>query len=142
MVGIGEERGWGRSVANRCGGNSDYRFFCYPGPDGFDLLLITPPVLGAKRATNTPATQRKLAGFRHSLEPCGESGNDREGQQQVLRVYFAGIHGSVRKLFSARIATLSYRYRKTHNQVIKAELDRLTAELERLPERWEFRAGS
>jgi biopolymer transport protein ExbB/TolQ len=52
------------------------------------------------------------------------------------------MHGSVRKLFAARIATLSYRYRKTHNQDIKAELDRLTAELERLPERWEFRAGS
>jgi hypothetical protein len=81
----------------------------------------------------------RVAGFRHSLEPCGDSGNDREGQQQVLRVYFAGIHGSVRKLLSARIGTLNYRYRKTRDQKVKAELDRLTAELERLPERWEMR---
>lgn len=81
----------------------------------------------------------RVEGFRHSLEPHGDSGNDREGQQQVLRVYFAGIHGSVRKLLSAQIATLSYRYRKTHDQAVKAELDRLTAELERLPERWELR---
>jgi hypothetical protein len=74
----------------------------------------------------------KVVGFRHSLDPCGESRADREGQQQVLRVYFAGIHGNVRKLLSARIGTLDYRYRKTHDHAVKAELDRLIAELERL----------
>jgi hypothetical protein len=83
--------------------------------------------------------QWEVAGFRHSLVPCGDSGNDREGQQQVLRVYFAGIHDSVRKLLSAQIGRLNYRYRKTKDEAVNAELDRLTAELERLPERWELR---
>ena len=49
------------------------------------------------------------AGYRDHLKPCGEAGIDREGQQQVLRVYFAGIHHSVRKLLSAQVARLSYR---------------------------------
>jgi hypothetical protein len=81
----------------------------------------------------------RVAGFRNSLKAHGDSGNDREGQQQVLRVYFAGIHDSVRKLLSAQIGTLNYRYRKTKDEAVKAELDRLTAELDKLPERWEFR---
>jgi len=37
-----------------------------------------------------------------------------------------------------KIGKLAYRYKKTNDAVLKAELDRLTAELERLPERWKF----
>jgi hypothetical protein len=67
-----------------------------------------------------------------------EFGPSREGQQQNLRVYFGGIHDSVRKLLSGQIGKLHYRYRKTNDAAVKAELDRLTAELETLPERWNF----
>jgi len=35
---------------------------------------------------------------------------------------------------------LIYRYKKTHDETVKAELDRLTAELEKLPESWKCRA--
>jgi hypothetical protein len=82
----------------------------------------------------------RVADFRHNLNPCGESGVDREGQQQVLRAYFGGIHENVRTLLSAQIGMLIYRYKKTHDETVKAELDRLTAELEKLPESWKCRA--
>jgi hypothetical protein len=79
----------------------------------------------------------RITGFRNHLtrEKFGSEG---EGQQQVLRVYFAGIHESVRKLLSIQIAKLTHRYRETKDATVKAELDRLTAELEGLNERWEF----
>ena len=57
-----------------------------------------------------------------------------------MRVYFAGIHDNVRKLLSAQIGAFNYRYKKKRDEADKAEVDRLTAELEKLPERWEFRA--
>jgi hypothetical protein len=81
--------------------------------------------------------------FRQSLTPhAGQFGPDFEGQQQVLRVSFAGIHDNVRKLLLAQIGSLNYRHRKTRDEAVKAEVDRLNAELEKLPERWEFRARS
>ena len=89
----------------------------------------------------TARPEWRVRGFRDNLKPSGESGIGRQGQQQVLRAYFLGIHDSVRKLLSARIGTLNYRYRNTHDQGVKTELDRLTAELEKLPERWEYRGG-
>ena len=54
----------------------------------------------------------RVADFRHNLNPCGESGVDREGQQQVLRAYFGGIHENVQTLLSAQIGTLIYRYKR------------------------------
>ena len=52
-----------------------------------------------------------------------------------------GIHTCVRELLAGQIGKLNYRYKKTNDAMLKAELDRLTAELERLPERWKFVAG-
>jgi hypothetical protein len=69
------------------------------------------------------------------LKPVEEFGPSREGQQQNLRVYFGGIHKSVRKLLSGQIGKLNYRYRKTKDSAVKAEIDRLTAEIENMPER-------
>jgi hypothetical protein len=80
----------------------------------------------------------KITGFREHLKPVEEFGPSREGQQQNLRVYFAGIHDSVRKLLSGQIGKFNYRYKRTKDAAVKAELDRLMAELERLPERWNF----
>ena len=54
-----------------------------------------------------------------------------------LRVYFSGIHSSVRALLAEQIGKLKYRYRKK-NDAAEAEMDRLTAELKTLPERWSF----
>jgi hypothetical protein len=55
-------------------------------------------------------------------------------------VYFGGIHDNVRLLLSAQINRLSYRYEKTKDAAVKQEFDRLKAELEHLPQRWDFRA--
>jgi hypothetical protein len=81
----------------------------------------------------------RVAGFRDALRPhAGQSGHELEGQQQVLRVYFGGIYTCVRQLLPARIKKLNYWYKKTNDSAVKAEIDRLAAELEKLPERWEF----
>jgi len=81
----------------------------------------------------------RVAGFRDALRPhAGQSGHESEGQQQVLRVYFGGIYTCVRGLLAVRIQKLNNWYKKTKDAAVKTELDRLTAELEKLPERWEF----
>ena len=80
----------------------------------------------------------RIAGFRKHLRRHDEFGLGDEGQQQVLRVYFSGIHTCVRKLLASQIGKLNYRYKKTNDAMLKADLDRLTAELEKLPERWKF----
>ena len=82
----------------------------------------------------------RITGFRDHLQRHDDfgAGPGAEGQQQNLRVYFGGIHDSVRKLLSAQIGRLNYGYRKTKDPALRAEIDRLTAELARLPERGEF----
>ena len=80
----------------------------------------------------------RVTGFRDHLKPHEEFGPGGEGQQQSLRVYFGGIYSNVRYLLQTQIKRLNNRYRKTKDAAVKAELDRLTAELEKLPERWEF----
>jgi hypothetical protein len=77
--------------------------------------------------------------FKSHLASCRESfGPSLEGQQQNLRVNFADIYRIVRRLLAAQVGRLRYRCTKTTDSALKAELDRLAAELERLPERWEF----
>jgi len=80
----------------------------------------------------------RVSDFRHRLKRHDEFGSGGEGQQQVLRVYFGGIYDCVRDLLSAQIRMLNQRYRKTNDATIKAELDRLTAELSALPNTWRF----
>ena len=82
----------------------------------------------------------RITGFRESLKRSEEFGPGGESQQQTLRVYFGGIHSCVRALLVARIGKLNYRYKKTKDDAVKAEIERLTADLEKLPERWEFRS--
>ena len=60
-----------------------------------------------------------------------------EGQQQNLRVNFGGIYRAIRTLLYGQIGKLGAKY-ATSKETVKAELDRLTAELAKLPERWEF----
>jgi hypothetical protein len=80
----------------------------------------------------------RVKGFREHLIRHEEFGPGGEGQQQNLRVYFGGIYGNVRELLVGRIKRLESRYAKTKGAALKAELDRLTAELNTLPERWNF----
>jgi hypothetical protein len=42
----------------------------------------------------------------------------------------------VRDLLANQIGTLNYRYKKNKDPALKAEADRLTAELGKLPEHW------
>ncbi len=81
----------------------------------------------------------RVAGFRDHSQPH-DKGPEREGQQQVLRVYFAGIYENVRQLLSTKVKRLTDRYEKTPDEAVKRELDRLKGDLEQLPERWNFRA--
>ena len=79
--------------------------------------------------------------FRSHLVPCRESvGPSLEGQQQNLRVNFGGIYRNVRRLLAAEVGRLRFRCNKTKDPALAAELDRLTDELVKLPERWEFAA--
>jgi len=54
----------------------------------------------------------------------------------MLRVYFNGIYTCVRQRLVSRVGKLNYHYRKANDPAVKAELDRLAAELEKLPEEW------
>jgi hypothetical protein len=78
--------------------------------------------------------------FRSHLAPCHDFGPSLEGQQQNLRVNFGGIYRNVRRLLAAQVGRLRFRYSKTKDPAFEAELDRLTDELAKLPERWEFSA--
>ncbi len=87
-------------------------------------------------------TQGHAKAFRHHLDrtpqPFSLGGEQGEGQQQNLRVNFAGIHAAVRYAIDQRLGRLGSRYLRTKDEKIKAEIDRLNAELARMPARWEF----
>ena len=102
--------------------------------------IDTPEVRQALETLDPICTPKwRVTGFRHQLKPhAGQSGHELEGQQQVLRVYFGGIYTCVRALLAARINKLNYWYKKTNDSAVKAEIDRLSAELDKMPERWEF----
>jgi hypothetical protein len=76
--------------------------------------------------------------FRHNLTSSGGDLWSHEGQQQNLRVNFGGIYRAIRGLLQAQIGKLGAKYAASKDETVKAELDRLTAELAKLPERWEF----
>jgi hypothetical protein len=78
--------------------------------------------------------------FRSHLACHHEFGPSLEGQQQNLRVNFAGIYRNVRRLLATQVGRLRFRCNKTKDPALETELDRLTGELAKLPERWEFAA--
>jgi hypothetical protein len=85
------------------------------------------------------APKWQVEGFRNNLYPVAErSGADLEGQQQGLRGFFGGIYRSVRALLQGWIVSLTGQHGRTKEETVKAEINRLTAELAKLPERWEF----
>jgi hypothetical protein len=80
----------------------------------------------------------RVSGFRDHLRSHGQEEHELEGQQQILRTYFGGIYGNVRRMLIAQIGRLAFRYRKTNEAKVKAELDRLNVALEKLPQQWNF----
>ena len=76
--------------------------------------------------------------YRHALDEPGDKGYEREGQQQVLRPTFDGIRDSVRDLLGRRLDKLVREFAATHDMKVKEEIERLTAEYEKLKEPWRF----
>jgi hypothetical protein len=64
-------------------------------------------------------------------EPTDNPG-DREGQQQVLRVTFAGIRDAVRVLLELRMDALARKFHQTHDVKVKDEILRLATEYGKL----------
>jgi hypothetical protein len=101
--------------------------------------IDTPEVREALDLLDPYCARWQVEGFRNNLRSSiGRSGAELEGQQQVLRIYFGGIYRSVRALLQVRITRLVIQYTRSQDEAVKAELDRLTAELAKIPERWEF----
>ncbi len=61
-----------------------------------------------------------------------------ESQQHNLNHWFGQIHRSVRALLARRVADLGDRSARTQDPKMKAELERLTIQLDRLPLKWAF----
>jgi hypothetical protein len=76
--------------------------------------------------------------FRLNVTSSGGDLWSHEGQQQNLRVNFDGIYRAIRALLHGQIGKLGAKYAASKGETVKAELDCLTAELAKLPERWEF----
>jgi len=55
-----------------------------------------------------------------------------------LRVNFGGIYRAICGLLQAQIEKLGAKYAASKDEIVKVELDRLTAELAKRLERWEF----
>jgi len=82
----------------------------------------------------------RVTGFRDHLKRSDEFGPGGEGQQQNLRVYFGGNPRQCPAAASNADQRARYSLSKDEGFAAKAELDRLTAELAALPERWDVKA--
>jgi hypothetical protein len=77
--------------------------------------------------------------FRRNLD--GEEKHDyptREGQQQVFRATFPGIRESIRVLLEVRMDAVALKFHEAHDMRVKDEMWRLSRELIKLDEPWEF----
>jgi hypothetical protein len=109
-----------------------------------------------KRSINTPEvnealnvieryvdTEWRVRSFRDHLDrhpqTSSVASDGSEGQQQNLRVHFGGIYRCVRAAMIVQLSRLTRRYlRLNKDPAIKAEIDRLNTELEKMPVRWRF----
>jgi hypothetical protein len=57
-------------------------------------------------------------------------------QQQVLRATFPGIRNSVKELIGKQMDALRESFATTQDMKVKEEIERLTAEYEKLKEPW------
>jgi hypothetical protein len=116
------------------------------------LAILEDAVLECKRRNvNTPEVTEALDflephirptwlvnQYRHALDGHGDREYDREGQQQVLRPSFDGIRDSVRNLLGIRLDRLTRQFAATQDVKVKAEIERLTIEYDKLKEPWRF----
>lgn len=101
--------------------------------------IDTPEVKEALDVLDPYSSTKRMEGFRYNLRPSvGQYGADVEGQQQVLRVYFTGIHAAIRALIKVHLARLVARYGKTDDETLKGDIYRWNTELAKMSERWEF----
>jgi hypothetical protein len=75
----------------------------------------------------------------HTLEHDRTHEWELEGQQQVLRATFPRIRDSVRVLLEVRMDSLAKKFPETKDLKIADEIYRLSRELIKLDEPWEFR---
>src|SRR5262245_59730337 len=70
--------------------------------------------------------------FRHHVENEKQPLEKREGQQQVLRATFPGIHDSVRVLLEVRMDSLARKFHETKDLKVSDEIYRLAGEHEKV----------
>ena len=85
-----------------------------------------------------PRMQQQIEGFRAALnlQKCNADGLEK--QQRELRERIPPIHNAVRNKLKAHIKTLEFRYKVKPDDKTKTEIERLTLELEGIPEQWGF----
>jgi hypothetical protein len=88
--------------------------------------------------TLEPFVSHSIQAFRHGLFVPNRRPYYLEAQQHNLNNSFSHIHRSVRALLDRRVQELADRSARTQDPKIKAELQRLSAELDRLPLKWAF----
>src|SRR5262245_25214220 len=118
-----------------------------------DLAILEAAVLECKkRDINTPEVKEALdllepyiwpkwmiPEFRHhTLQP--PLTHSLEGTQQILRATFPGIRDCVRELLSVRMDRFVLKFHETKDMAMPDEIYRLSRELIKLNEPWEFRA--
>jgi hypothetical protein len=85
-----------------------------------------------------PRLRQQIGEFRKALK-SRDMGEDRlEVQQRELRECIPPIHNTVRNKLTAHIKTLEFRYKVRPDDKTKVEIERLTLELEGIPEQWGF----
>jgi hypothetical protein len=85
----------------------------------------------------------RVIGFRNSLRPHpGQFGPDVEGQQQILRVYFGGIHSCIRGLLATQVLALRFRCKTIGDFKSQVELEWLSAALEMMLDGGIFTRGN
>jgi len=110
------------------------------------LAILEAAVLECKkRNVNTPEVRTALdllepyiwptwviPQFRYHIENEQEPLKNREGQQQVLRATFPGIHDGVRELIRVRMDALARKFLETHDTAVSDEIYRLAGELSKM----------
>jgi hypothetical protein len=117
------------------------------------LAVLEAAVLECKkRDVNTPEVNQALdllepyirptwliPQFRHHvLSERAYNPGGREGQQQVLRVTFPGIHDAVRVLLEVRMDRLALKFHETKDLKVRDEIYGLCRELIKLDQPWSF----
>jgi hypothetical protein len=100
----------------------------------------TPEVNAALDLLNVhlPRVRQQIEAFPAALNLQKYGADGLEMQQRELRERIPPIHNAVRNKLKAHTKTLEFRYKVKPDDKTKAEIERLTLELEGMPEQWGF----